>query len=309
MRFVPRHKTMKKSRKLEFSFTALFWGVVLILAGMFLFSTGILDDCFKKPQPEYSSQSSGENVIVETVIDESTYLAPQNSWYKDTVDKTSITKISIVPGMPKTPSVEAGETVVTWDASEEQNGRITCQVIGTELFIYTHGADKILLNVDASYTFSGFTSVTEIQGLEYIDTSETINMYWMFGDCDQLLEIKIPEEWDTSKVQNMSYMFYNCSGLKNADIKNMNTSAVTDMSYMFGFCSSLEFIDAEKWDLSMLETVATRSQMFMQAGSSNFTLKVKDNKMETWMRGDSTTALYNTMLSDTASFELVESLP
>lgn len=309
MRFTPRHKTMKKFRKLEFSFTALFWGVVLILAGMFLFSTGILDDCFKKPQPEYSSQPSGENVIVETVIDESTYLAPQNSWYTGAVDKTTITKISIVPGIPKAQSVGAGETVTTWDASEEQNGRITCQVIGTELFIYTHGADKILLNVDASYTFSGFTSVTEIQGLEYIDTSETINMYWMFGDCDQLLEIKIPEEWDTSKVQNMSYMFYNCSGLKNADIKTMNTSAVIDMSYMFGFCSSLEFIDAERWDLPMLGAVTTRSQMFMQAGSSNFKLKVKNNKMESWMRGDSTVALYNTMLSDNASFELAENIP
>lgn len=300
---------MKKFRNIKFSFTALFWGVVLILTGMFIFSTGMLDNILKEPQYAPQSLSSGENIVVETVIDESTYLAPQNLWYKDTVDKTNLTKISILPGMPKTPSIETGETVVTWDASEEQNGRITCQVIGTELFIYTHGADKVLLNVDASYTFSGFTSVTEIQGLEYLDTSETINMYWMFGDCDQLLEIKIPEGWDTSKVQNMGYMFYNCSRLRNADIKSMNTSAVTDMSYMFGFCSSLEFIDAEKWDLSMLETVATRSQMFMQAGSSNFKLKVKNNKMESWMRGDSTIALYNTMLSDTASFELVESLP
>lgn len=300
---------MKKFRNIKFSFTALFWGVVLILTGMFIFSTGMLDNILKEPQYAPQSLSSGENIVVETVIDESTYLAPQNLWYKDTVDKTNLTKISILPGMPKTPSIETGETVVTWDASEEQNGRITCQVIGTELFIYTHGADKVLLNVDASYTFSGFTSVTEIQGLEYLDTSETINMYWMFGDCDQLLEIKIPEGWDTSKVQNMGYMFYNCSRLRNADIKSMNTSAVTDMSYMFGFCSSLEFIDAEKWDLSMLGTVTTRSQMFMQAGASNFQLKVKDDKMEAWMKGDSTTARYNTMLSDTASFELAEKIP
>lgn len=300
---------MKKFRNIKFSFTALFWGVILILTGMFIFSTGMLDNILKEPQYAPQSLSSGENIVVETVIDESTYLAPQNLWYKDTVDKTNLTKISILPGMPKTPSIETGETVVTWDASEEQNGRITCQVIGTELFIYTHGADKVLLNVDASYTFSGFTSVTEIQGLEYLDTSETINMYWMFGDCDQLLEIKIPEGWDTSKVQNMGYMFYNCSRLRNADIKSMNTSAVTDMSYMFGFCSSLEFIDAEKWDLSMLGTVTTRSQMFMQAGASNFQLKVKDDKMEAWMKGDSTTARYNTMLSDTASFELAEKIP
>lgn len=309
MRLFPRHKAMKKFRNIKFSFTALFWGVILILTGMFIFSTGMLDNILKEPQYAPQSLSSGENIVVETVIDESTYLAPQNLWYKDTVDKTNLTKISILPGMPKTPSIETGETVVTWDASEEQNGRITCQVIGTELFIYTHGADKVLLNVDASYTFSGFTSVTEIQGLEYLDTSETINMYWMFGDCDQLLEIKIPEGWDTSKVQNMGYMFYNCSRLRNADIKSMNTSAVTDMSYMFGFCSSLEFIDAEKWDLSMLGTVTTRSQMFMQAGASNFQLKVKDDKMEAWMKGDSTTAMYNTMLSDTASFELAEKIP
>lgn len=296
---------MKKNRKSKFSFTVLFWGVVIILAGMFLFSTGILDDCLKKTRPEYPSQPSGQNVVVETVIDESVYLAPQNLWYTGKTDKKTITKISIIPGMPP---VEAEKTIETWDASEEQNGKITCQIIGTELFIYTHGADKILLNVDASYTFAGFTSVTEIQGLEYLDTSETINMYWMFGDCDQLLQITIPKEWDTSKVQNMGYMFYNCSCLRDADIKALNTSAVTDISYMFGFCSSLEFIDIEKWDLSMLTAVTTRSQMFMQAGKECLRLKVKNEQMTTWMRGNATMALYNTMLSDSASFELTENI-
>lgn len=305
MRLHSRYKVMKKYRKSKFSFTVLFWGVVIILAGMFLFSTGILNDGLKNTRVENIPQSSEENVVVEAVIDESNYLAPQNSWYTGKTNKTTITEISIIPSIPP---IEAGEAVETWDASEKQNGKITCQIIGTKLFIYTHGADKILLNVDASYTFSGFTSVTKIQGLEYLDSSETINMSWMFGDCDSLLEITIPEEWNTSKVQNMSYMFYNCSCLKNANIKALNTSAVTDISYMFGFCSSLEFIDIEKWDLSMLSAAITRSQMFMQAGKENLRLKVKNEQMTTWMRGNATMALYNTMLSDSASFELTENI-
>lgn len=288
---------MKRYRKIKFSFSALFWGVVLILMTMFIYASGVIQNMWKRPaQLNYATQKSEENIIIEDSIEKSVYLASKDLWYTGITEKSDITSITITPGFPRTPSVEAGERIETWDASEMQNGRITCQVIGTELYIYTHGADKILLNVDASYTFAGFSSVSEIYGLELLDTSETANMYWMFGDCDKLREIKIPLSWDTGKVQNMSYMFYNNASLKMVDINNLDMSAVVDMSYMFGFCSAIDTLDVSSWTIERMSSVCTRSQMFMQTGIADFSLKVRDAKMAAWMKGDPTTAQNNTML-------------
>lgn len=245
-------------------------------------------------------------MVVETTIDESSYLAPKDTWYTASVDKSNITKINIVQGMPQMPTTKAGETILTWDGSDKQNGEITCQLVGSELFIYTHNADKILLNTDASYTFSGFTSVTEINGLEYLDTSITMDMYWMFGDCSSLTSIAIPESWNTSNVQNMGYMFYNDASMKNADLNNLDIAAATDMSYILGFCEGLELLDISMWDPVQMNQVENRTQMLMQAGSENFCLKVKNSDAEQWVRGDVTTALHNTMLFESARVELLE---
>jgi surface protein len=102
------------------------------------------------------------------------------------VNKSKITKIHLVEEIPST--AQADEN---WDASEEQDGSIPCVISGTELYISSNGAKKIIANTDSSNMFSMFSSVTEITGLDILDTSNVTNMSYMFRNCSNLKSIDL----------------------------------------------------------------------------------------------------------------------
>lgn len=81
-------------------------------------------------------------------------------------------------------------------------------------------------------------SLTEIVGIEYLNTSEVENMDEMFFMCSGLKTIAL-NKFDTGKVKRMMHMFNSCSGLTTLDLSSFNTTNVTDMSYMFDGCSGL----------------------------------------------------------------------
>ena len=96
-------------------------------------------------------------------------------------------------------------------------------------------------------------NLTEIQGLENLDTSQVTNMSEMFLGCSGLKDLDV-SGFDTSQVTSMSEMFLGCSGLKELDVSGFDTSQVTSMSYMFGGCKLLKQIDMGNWDISKLES-------------------------------------------------------
>ena len=88
--------------------------------------------------------------------------------------------------------------------------------------------------------------VDEIKGLEYINTSEVTDMYYMFKGCSaKSLDLS---HFDTRKVTDMSSMFYGCSSLTSLDLSTFNTENVTNMGSMFEFCTKLENIDLSSFD-------------------------------------------------------------
>ena len=97
--------------------------------------------------------------------------------------------------------------------------------------------------------FSGFVSLERIVGLEYLNTSEVMNMECMFFDCRNLKNLDL-RGLDTSKVKNMQHMFYGCKNLTDIDVSNFNTSSVKYMDNMFGFCKSLISLNLRNFDTS-----------------------------------------------------------
>ncbi len=79
----------------------------------------------------------------------------------------------------------------------------------------------------------GFVSLTTIEGIEYLNTSDVTDMVFMFRGCSNLTSLDL-SQFDTKKVESMKGMFYGCSSLTELDLSSFNTSAVTDMMYMFG---------------------------------------------------------------------------
>lgn len=158
-----------------------------------------------------------------------------------------------------------------------------------------------------AYWFSYLRDLTEIKGLENINTekvtdmqsmfthcsslkkldlsgfhtSNVINMRGMFDDCSSLKSISLVN-FDTSNVTSMGIMFLGCSSLENLDLSNFNTSKVTTMKNMFNSCSSLESLDLSNFDT---KNVIDFEQMFGYCRSlvkidiSNFVISGSANAM------------------------------
>ena len=86
--------------------------------------------------------------------------------------------------------------------------------------------------------FSGFTNLTEIEGLNYLNTSESASLSGMFANCSSLPSLDV-SNWNTSNVTTMNSMFSHCSRLTSLDVSNWNTENVGNMSSMFSNCNSL----------------------------------------------------------------------
>ena len=86
-----------------------------------------------------------------------------------------------------------------------------------------------------------------IEGLEYLDTSEVIDMAHMFYYCSGLSSLDV-SGFKTENVTDMSEMFSHCTGLSSLDVNSFNTEKVTDMSGMFMSCSGLTKLDVSNFN-------------------------------------------------------------
>ncbi len=86
--------------------------------------------------------------------------------------------------------------------------------------------------------FSNFWKIKEIQGLEYLNTSEVTNMGHMFYYVSSLANLDV-SGFDTRNVTNMNSMFFLCKGVTDLDVSGFDTGNVTDMVNMFSNCTEL----------------------------------------------------------------------
>ena len=131
--------------------------------------------------------------------------------------------------------------------------------------------------------------VTQIEGIENLNTEEVTNMHSMFSGCLYLtsldvskfdtqkvedmsdmfasctdLELLNVSNFDTQKVKDMNDMFYNCTGLTSLDVSNFNTQNVEDMSFMFSSCFGLTSLDLSNFDT---KEVTNMSNMFWNSSA------------------------------------------
>ena len=69
----------------------------------------------------------------------------------------------------------------------------------------------------------------------FADYDGLTNARYMFANLKSLTQITGLEYLNTSNVTDMSYMFYCCTSLTSLDLSTFNTSKVTDMTGMFSF--------------------------------------------------------------------------
>lgn len=98
------------------------------------------------------------------------------------------------------------------------------------------------IHTTCSNWFYGCTNLTNIEGIENLNTSYVKNMSGMFDQCSNLETLDL-SHFNTEKVENMSNMFNGCTKLHDLNISSFNTENVTSMNQMFGGCSSLDSLD------------------------------------------------------------------
>ena len=124
--------------------------------------------------------------------------------------------------------------------------------------------------------FYGCTNLSEIKGIENLNTEKVTNMGFMFYDCYALTSLDV-SKFDTQNVKNMSYMFYNCIGLTSLDLSKFNTQNVENMSNMFRRCKGLNSLNLSKFDT---QSVTNMSYMFWNS-SALTTIYVSDKFVTT----------------------------
>ena len=113
--------------------------------------------------------------------------------------------------------------------------------------------------------FSGCSNLTEIKGIEYLNTENVTNMQEMFNACSKLTSLNLTS-FNTAEVTNMRFMFHNCKVLTSLNLSNFNTEKVTDMQGMFWECWDLTSLD-----LSNFNTENVTAMNYMFNGCSDLT--------------------------------------
>ena len=142
--------------------------------------------------------------------------------------------------------------------------------------------------------FDMCTSLTEIEGIENLNTEKVTNMGSMFSGCYDLTQLDL-SNFDTQNVENMSDMFVSCLDLKSLNVSNFDTQKVKDMNDMFYHCPSLTSLDVSNFDTQNVEDM---SYMFSSCSDltsldlSNFDTKEVTNMSCMFWDSSALTTIY-----------------
>ena len=142
--------------------------------------------------------------------------------------------------------------------------------------------------------FDGCTNLTQIEGIENLNTEEVTNMGSMFYACYDLTSLDL-SNFDTQNVENMSDMFVSCLDLKSLNVSNFDTQKVKDMNEMFYHCPSLTSLDVSNFDTQNVEDM---SYMFSSCSDltsldlSNFDTKEVTNMSKMFWNSSALKTIY-----------------
>ena len=111
--------------------------------------------------------------------------------------------------------------------------------------------------------FCDYRALKQIEGLEYLNTSEAKDMSAMFLHCSGLTSLDV-SHFNTQNVTNMNAMFWGCYGLTSLDVSHFNTQNVTNMGRVFCGCLGLTSLDVSNFDT---QNVTNMWAMFFDCSS------------------------------------------
>ena len=158
--------------------------------------------------------------------------------------------------------LNAGPYSPKWDAQKEKIKTVVfdasfANIRPTSCYRWFYGC-KNLTNIEGienlntenvTYMNSMFNECTALKSLDLtnFNTAKVTNMSYMFNDCSALASLNV-SKFNTAEVKDMDFMFYNCSTLTSLNLSNFNNAKVTTMISMFDGCTKLESLDLSKFN-------------------------------------------------------------
>ncbi len=201
---------------------------------------------------ETNSQTSAGNDQPETDITKnenkiSTKTIKTSKWGNADESYDSDTNVLTVSGSHDKDNPTIVNTTKTLGEFLDQGGR-NPDIAKVKKVIFD-GYFKVVGNTMS--VFISLSGLTDIEGLENVDTSEATTMFAWFSQCSSLKHVDL-SHFNTSNVKNMNSMFEACTNLEDLDLSKFNTSQVTNMSYMFAGCESLKELDLQNFNTSQV---------------------------------------------------------
>ena len=151
--------------------------------------------------------------------------------YKEADNWKNFTQILPIGEIGIEPYAELNNGVLSfyYDTKREERTGITYDIPSGQVYLYPEWYEK------------NNTVTKVIFDASFADARPTLTLGW-FDGCEKLTEIQGLENLNTSEVTMMNEMFESCSSLTSIDSSNFKTSKVTSMSGMFFGCRNLETV-------------------------------------------------------------------
>ena len=179
-----------------------------------------------------SAQAQNREAYVSQSEDETTL-----TFYYDALRST---RTGTTWGIEETKSVILDGTFPAWAGTSQEEDTTTARVVFDASF-------RDFRPTTTAKWFYDCNALKQIEGLEYLNTSEVKDMSRMFWGCSALTSLDL-KHFNTQNVTNMECMFRRCKALTSLDLKSFNTQNVTDMSSMFDGCKALTTLDLQNFN-------------------------------------------------------------
>ena len=184
---------------------------------------------------------------------------PREAYVSQSADKTTLTfyydalrstRTGTTWGIEETKK-KGDDTFAVWAGTSDEPDRITTRVVFDASF-------RDFRPTTTARWFYYCFEIKQIEGLEFLNTSEVKDMSGMFAGCYCLTSLDL-SHFNTQNVTNMGKVFFGCSGLTSLDLSHFNTQNVTNMGEMFSRCTSLTSLDLKNFNT---QNVTDMGEMF-----------------------------------------------
>ena len=149
------------------------------------------------------------------------------------------------------PDESKGDVVTSWTGFD--NGQTHPWSGRTDVKKVIYDVDVKIVN--ATSYFEGMSELTQIVGLEHLDTSTVRSFSRMFHSCSKLINNDF-DKLNTDMAKTCGYMFYGCQKIGDFDYSKWTLSDVTNLEYMFYNCDKLTNVDLSSWVLSNVTSLS-----------------------------------------------------